>query len=156
MGRQVRVTAGSPPTGWRVDPTPAYLIRGDFLYEEVHWDPSAHQLTPEFLKGLGAYLSPDFCFPLVRHKAWGAPHGLPDWAVTRPEEAKDWQVAGIKVQDRQRTFHIISISSYPGAGVTADIWFEKGVGVVCEEETHHGTIGDRRTRLIRFEPVPQR
>jgi hypothetical protein len=58
--------------------------------------------------------------------------------------------------DRQRTFHIAAISSYPGAGMTVDVWFEKGVGVVREEEIHHGTIDEVRTRLLRFEPVAQR
>jgi hypothetical protein len=73
--------------------------------------------------------------------------------VTRPEDAKDWQVVGITVRDKQETFHIRSISSYPGSGVTSDIWFEKGVGVVREEDIHHGTIGDSQTRLLRFEPA---
>jgi hypothetical protein len=53
--------------------------------------------------------------------------------------------------DQQKTFHITSISAYPGAGVTVDIWFEAGVGVVREDEIHHGTIGERRIRLLRFE-----
>jgi hypothetical protein len=98
------------------------------------------------------FLSPDFCFPLAAHKMWGAPHGLPDWGVTRPEESKDWKVVGV----RQRTFHVTSISSYPGAGVTRDVWFEKGVGVVRVQEVHHGTIGERRLRLLRFEPAARR
>ena len=160
VGRQVRVTEGSPPTGSSVNPNPAYLIRGDCLYADVNWNPSAHQLTADFLKELDASLSPDFCFPLVVHKTWGAPHGLPDWDVTRPEKARDWQVARIRVRDpsapdKQKTFQITSISSYPGAGVTVDIWFEKSVGVVREEEIHHGTI-ERRARLLRFEPATER
>ncbi len=56
--RQVRVTEGSPPTGWRVNPNPAYLLRGDSLYAEVDWDPSAHRLTPDSLRGLRADLVP--------------------------------------------------------------------------------------------------
>jgi hypothetical protein len=76
-------------------------------------------------------------------------------------EAKDWQVAGTKMRDplapdKQKTFHITSISSYLGSGMTMDIWFEKGVGIVREEEFHHGTVGEDRTRLIRFEPASQR
>jgi hypothetical protein len=138
---------------------------GDCLYSEygeMGWDPSAHQLTPAFLKGLSVgYLAPDFCFPFIVHKKWGAPHGLPNWGVVRPEDAKDWEVVGINAvdpsaPDRQRTFHIAAISSYPGAGMTVDVWFEKGVGVVREEEIHHGTIDEVRTRLLRFEPVAQR
>jgi hypothetical protein len=38
--------------------------------------------------------------------------------------------------------------------MTADIWFEKGLGVVREDEVHHGTIGEARTHLLRFQPVP--
>ena len=45
------------------------------------------------------------------------------------------------------------ISAYPGAGVTADIWFEKGVGIIREEEIRHGTIGERRSSLPRYEPA---
>ena len=88
----------------------------------------------------------DFCVPLVVHKTWGAPNGLPNWGVARPEEAKDWEAVGIKLHDpaapgQQNTVHVTNISSYPGSGMTVDIWFEKGVGVVREEEVHHGTIG---------------
>jgi hypothetical protein len=148
-----------------VNPSPVYLIRGDCVYGnfgEADWDPSAHQLTASFREGLSVgYVSPDFCFPLTAHKKWGAPHGLPDWSVTRPEEAKDWEVVGIKVHDPSvpaegTTFHIGNISSYPGSGITVDTWFEKGVGVVREDEIHSGTIGEMRTRLLRFEPASQR
>jgi hypothetical protein len=156
VGRQVRVAEGSPQIGWHVNTNPAALIHGGCLYAEVNWDPLAHQLAPDFLKGLGAYLSPDFCFPLVIHKTWGAPHGLPDWGVIQPEDAKDWRVAEIKVLDNNKTFHITSISSYPGGGVTEDIWFQRGVGPVREDDIHHGTIGERRTRLLRFEPAAPR
>ena len=103
LEKQVRVTEGSAPAGWWVNPNAAYLIRGDCLYSEASWDPSAHKLTADFLKGIGAYLSPDLCFSLVTQKVWGAPHGLPDWGVTRPEEARDWQVVGITARDKQKT-----------------------------------------------------
>lgn len=152
--RQVHVMEGSPPDGWRVDRSQAYLIRGDCLFaDEVGWNPLAHQLTADFSNALTASeISPDFCFPLTSHKTWGAPHGLPDWNVTRPEDAKDWEVSGINRQ----TFHITSISAYPGSGETVDIWFRKSVGVVREQEIHHGTIGEEDTRLVRFEPAAQR
>jgi hypothetical protein len=58
--------------------------------------------------------------------------------------------------DKQKTFHVTSIASYLGSGMTADIWFEKGVGIVREELIHHGTIGEDRTRLLHFEPASQR
>ena len=160
VGSQVRVTDGSPPTGWRVNASPAYLIRGDCLYSDgVGWEPLNHKLTAAYREDLLAgHISPDFCFPFVVHRTWGAPHGLPDWGVNRPEEAKDWEVAAIKARDpsspdKKKTFHITNISSYPGAGMTVDIWFEKGAGIVREEEIHHGTIGEVRTRLLHFEPA---
>ena len=158
VGRQVRVIEGSP--GLRVDPSPAYLIRGDCVYAsfgETSWGPSSHQLTADFRNGLAVgYVSPDFCFPLTLQKKWGAPHGLPDWSVTRPEEAKDWEVVGSKTDDASAhakgpAFRIVNISSYPGAGVTVDIWFEKGVGVVRLDQIHHGTVGEVRMQLVRFE-----
>jgi len=174
VGRHVRVIDGSPPPNAALSPSPtltaapnpAYLIRGDCLYGpeygEDGWNPSDHQLTPDFRKGLSiGWLAPDFCFPLLPHKRWGAPHGLPDWSVSLPEQAKDWEVVGIgphnpSAPGAQETFHVSNISSYPGSGFTVDIWFEKGVGVVQEDDIHHGTIGEVRTRLLRFEPASQR
>ena len=158
VGRRVRVTEGSPAMGYRVDPDPAFLIRGDCLYRlgARDWERSAHQLTPEFRKWLGVgEISADFCFPLTVHKTWGAPN----WGGIRPaSEAKDWEVSGIKAgdqsaPDKRNTVHIASVSSYLGSGMTADIWFERGVGIVREDEIHHGTIGEERTHLLRFEPV---
>ncbi len=151
-GRQVRVVEGSPRPDYRVKPDPAFLIRGDCLYsDEVSWDPQNHRLNPDFLKRLTAgYFAPDFCFPLAVGKTWGAPH----WGERAPVEAKDWLVQSGPTE--QKTFHITSISSYLGSGMTAEIWFEKGVGILREEEIHHGTIGEERTRLIRFQPASQR
>jgi hypothetical protein len=76
VGRQVRVVEGSPHEGYRVRSDPAYLIRGDCLYsDEVDWEPSVRQLTLEFREHLSAgHVAPDFCFPLVVGKTWGAPH----------------------------------------------------------------------------------
>lgn len=160
--RHVQVVAGSPRS--RVSASEIYLIRGSCLYKPQYsgaaWNPGTHTLAQDFLKGLGTYSSPDFCFPLVVNKTWGAPHGLPDWNVPRPEDARDWQVVGIQrndtfAPDRPSTFHIKSISAYPGSGETVDIWFEKDIGVVREVEIHHGTIGQERTRLIAFTPSQQ-
>ena len=161
VGRQVRVIEGSPRD--RVDPSPAYLIRGNCVYGDYGiWNPDAHEVTAQFHKALNAgYVSPDFCFPLAVHKEWGAPHGLPDWGVTRPEDAKDWEVAGIKEHDPRapgdrNMYHIKSISAYPGAGITVDIWFAKGVGLIRKDAVHHGTIGEERIRLIRFQSAGER
>jgi len=161
FGRHVRITEGAP-VRQRVNPHAAYLIRGDCLYAtRVFWDPLTHQLAPNTLKSLSIYLSPDFCFPLVVHKTWGAINGLPGlpkWGVTRPEGAKDWEVADVtaansSVSGSRETFHIRSNSGYLGSGTTGEIWFEKGVGMVREEMIHHGTITEIRTRLIRFKPA---
>jgi len=152
-GINARVTEGAPPAGRGVDPNPAYLIRGDCAYlTYVEWDPRDHQLTPAFRQQLLAgHLAPDFCFPLVVGKTWGAPH-WGDWRP--PSDAKDWLVQSVSRQPA--TFHVKSISSYPGSGQTVDIWFEKGTGIVRELDIHHGTIGEERTRLLRFEPPSRR
>jgi hypothetical protein len=81
--------------------------------------------------------------------------------VTRPEEAKDWEVAEIKDHDPsapggQNTYHVRSISAYPGAGITVDIWFAKGIGVLRKEAVHHGTLGEERIGLLRFESATGR
>ena len=159
VARQVRVIDGA--ARGQVDSNPAYLIRGNCLYA-ASWDPRTHQVTQDFRKSLDVgYVSPDFCFSLTVRKKWGAPHGLPDWGVTRPEEARDWEVTGFKAHDPsapggRKTFHIASISGYPGAGITVDIWFTKGIGIIRETEIHHGTIGEERIRLLRFESAPPR
>lgn len=145
-----------------MDPSPAYLVRENCVYGETTWDTQTHQLTADFRKALEVgYISPDFCFPLTVHKRWGAPHGLPDWGVTRPEEAKDWEVVGMVYHDPlapagQNTYHITSISAYPGAGMTVDMWFAKGIGVIRKEAVHHGTLGTERIRLLRFESATER
>ena len=59
VGRQVRVIEGSPRGGWRVNPSPVDLIRGDCVYGnlgDADWDPSTHELTANFRKGLSALL----------------------------------------------------------------------------------------------------
>jgi hypothetical protein len=145
VGRHVRLVDGSPRLGIRVNPDQAYLIHDGCLYtKDVQWQPQQHQLAQVFREDLNAgHIAADFCFPLVAWKTWGAPHWA-DWRA--PADAKDWQVAGLG----PITFHITSISSYLGSGETADIWFEKGVGLVREEDIHHGTIGEVRTRLRDF------
>ncbi len=153
IGKQVRVIEGALPPSYIAYPDEvAYLIRGNCIHtREVDWDPQRHQLTADYIKLLeyGAY-SAGFCFPLVIGDTWGAPH----WAPWRSAaEAKDWQVVNT---DKRETFHITSLSSYLGSGMSADVWFEKGTGVVREDEIHHGTIGELHTRLLRFEPASNR
>ena len=75
-----------------------------------------------------------------------------DWRS--PADAKDWKVTA--VNDKRTTFHVTSIPPYLGSGMTEEIWFERGVGIVRDEEIHHGTVGEERTHLVRFEPAPQK
>jgi hypothetical protein len=149
----VQVMDGSPNRGRRVDPSPAFLIRDNCLYlTYVEWDPASHVLKPEYRAGLSAArYAADFCFPLAVGKTWGAPH----WADWRPPaDAKDWQVQSASAEPN--TFHIKSISSYPGSGETGDIWFKKGIGIVREQDVHHGTIGVIGAQLLRFQPASSR
>jgi hypothetical protein len=153
VGKQVRVIEGSPRPGYRVDASPADLIRGNCAYTTyLDWDPIAHQLTAYYRQSLLAgEVAADFCFPLVVGKSWGAPH----WADWRPPaDAQDWRIVAFDAS--QNAFHIASISSYLGSGMTADIWFEKAVGIIREDEIHHGTVGEERTRLLHFVPASPR
>ena len=130
---------GTVPSTIHVQPNPAYLIRGNCLYEsEVDWTPATHQLTDSFRQGLlaGEY-SPDFCFPLMTGKTWGH------------EGTRDWKATEI----RAGVFRIRSISYYPGSGQTEDIVFEKGVGILSQHGLHHGTYGEQRVQLVKFEPA---
>jgi hypothetical protein len=156
----VRVLQGTPRGD--VSSSEIYLIRGNCIYGPGYggaaWNARTHTLTQDFSKGLRTYSSPDFCFPLVLHKTWGAPHGLPDWNAARPEDARDWEVVGTRrggalALHGRSAYHITSISAYPGSGETVDIWFEKGIGVVEEYEVHHGTVGQQRDRLVSFTPA---
>ena len=156
IGMRVRLVAGAVPPGYRNYPeASAYLIRGNCIYTRaVDWDPQRHELTTDFVQRLerGPY-SPDFCFPLVIGATWGAPH----WAEWRsPADAKDWKVVDAEASaspSQKETFHIASVSSYLGSGMSADIWLEKGIGIVREDEIHHGTVGEIHTRLLRFQPA---
>jgi hypothetical protein len=158
----VRFVGGAPPPQYRPDHAEAYLIRGDGVYLRfVKLDQRDHQLTPAYRQDLlaGRY-APDFCFPLAAGKTWGGEH----WSdgrrpVQTPEEAKDWQVTGIEAPDPalpegQPAFHIINLSSVMGSGEKADIWFEKGVGVVRTEQVHSGTFWGGESKLLRFEAAP--
>jgi hypothetical protein len=149
----------SPHFELRIGPDEAWLIQGDCLFQlrKEYWTPSDHQLKPEFRKALsGGQVSADFCFPLKVGKAWGAPH----WGDRPPAESKDWRVSGIHpgdllAPDKGTTFRLASTNSwsYLGSGMSGDIWFEKGVGVVRDRFIHHGTFDEDRCSLIRFEPA---
>ena len=137
IGSHLRVIKGTQPSWWQLKPV--VLIRGDCLYRlsARDWDSAAHQLTANFRHSLDVgEIAPDLCFPLAVSKAWGAP----------ASKADDWKVEDVN----QNIFHIRSISSYLGSGMTGDLWFEKGVGIIREIEIHHGTLGEVRTRLVVF------
>ncbi len=128
------------------------------MYLRFSADPRRHQLSPEFRQELSAgHLSPDFCFPLTTGKTWGASNFM-NFGFS----SEDWKVEGIVLGDRfspnkGTTFHIVSNSAYLGSGMTGDIWFQKGIGVVRQELIHHGTIGENREQLVRFVPsTPKR
>ena len=156
--RRTQVVEGTPGTGYREMLDQMYLVRGNRLYRSpLSFTQPDHQLTRTFREDLLAgHLAADFCFPLTDAMTWGAPH----WGSWRkPTNAKDWKVVEVQQAQiglaSQITFHIASVSSYLGSGETGSIWFTKGVEIVREEYIHHGTIGEVRTRLIRFEPAPQ-
>ena len=157
-----RLIGGALPPGYRLDWADRdipYFIRDNCLYvDEVSWDPQRHQLSPEFRQELSAgHLSPDFCFPLTTGKTWGASNFM-NFGFS----SEDWKVEGIVLGDRfspnkGTTFHIVSNSAYLGSGMTGEIWFQKGIGVVRQELIHHGTIGENREQLVRFVPsTPKR
>ena len=130
---------GSVPPTVHIQPNPAYLIRNNCIYEsEVAWNPTTHQLTETFRQGLlaGEY-APDFCFPLTAGKTWGH------------EGTKDWKATVL----RPGVFLIKSISYYPGSGQTVEVVFRKGVGILSQHGLHHGTYGEQRLQLVKFEPA---
>ena len=158
IGKRVRVFDGSPSAHHEPRAEEAYLLSQGCIYtSNVEWYPLRHKLAPEFLGWLSSgEISPDFCFPLAPGKSWGAPHTGERSAA----DAKDWRVSEIVERDqfapgRRPAFHIKSISSYPGSGITVDIWFAKDIGVTRELRAHNGTYGEERTTLIEFDQAPR-
>jgi hypothetical protein len=95
-----------------------------------------NQLRSEFRAKLSeGKVSPQFCFPLLVGRSWGA-GGDYLWRVSQKTNA--------------RSFHI---TSYIGSGTSIDIWFEKGVGVIRERDLHNGTYWEEAKRLLHFAPA---
>ena len=146
--RRIRVIDGKPSV-----PTPkeqAWLIHGDCLYdlEPGDWDAShPDQLSPAFSATppwQGGEHVRVFCFPFSDGKTWGK------------ESGHEWRVADVNDRDpsspdKGKTFHV---SSDIGSGLTEDMWFEKGVGIVKETAVHAGTYEGTRDQLLLFEPAP--
>lgn len=128
----------------------AWLIHGDCLYDlaPADWDPrhpnqlsAAFSAKPPWAGGEHVRV---FCFPLEPGKTWGK------------ESGHEWRVAEVNDQDpsspdKEKTFHV---TSYIGSGLTEDVWFERGVGIVRETDIHAGTYEEERTQLLYFEPAP--
>ncbi len=146
--RGIRTFDGKPSS-----PRPkkeAWLIHGDCLYDLTagDWDPThPKELSSTFRAKLpweGGEHERVFCFPLADGKTWGK------------ESGHEWRVAGVTDQDpasldKGRTYHV---SSYIGSGLTEDIWFERGAGIVKEDEVHNGE--QTHSQLLFFEPAPAR
>ena len=93
--------------------------------------------------------SPAFCFPLKVGMVWMTNTGADmarNGGNAKAVADYEWHVVGVSGQ----TYHL---SRYVGSGLTDDIWFKKGVGIVQERSVHHGTYEETRIRLVRFEPA---
>lgn len=146
--RGIRTFDGKPPSPEAKKE--AWLIHGDCLYDLTpgDWD-SRHpdQLSAEFRAHLpwqGGEHVGVICFPLAEGKTWGK------------ESGHEWRVAGVTEHDPASldqgwTYHL---SSYIGSGLTEDIWFERGAGIVKEDDAHNGE--QTHTQLLFFGPAPAR
>jgi hypothetical protein len=85
----------------------------------------------------------DYCFPMSKGTSWGR---APD---TSPADEFVWTVTGMNGDPfgvpGGRTFHF---SAHAGSGETIDRWYAEGVGLVQEDEEHHGTYDESRRRLL--------
>lgn len=151
--RLINVLDGKPPVAQPKDQ--AWLIHGDCLYDlaPADWDPrhpnqlsAAFSAKPPWAGGEHVRV---FCFPLESGKTWGKESGH-EWHVA---EVKDAEVnhQDAASPDKGKTFHV---TSYIGSGLTEDVWFERGVGIVRETDVHAGTYEEERTQLLYFEPAP--
>jgi hypothetical protein len=90
-------------------------------------------------------VEPEFCFPLAVGKVYGK-DSSPGWVPARvigtgggrglargevPDAAFDVRV------------HLVYADE-------THLWFQKGVGIVGVWDTHNGTYGEYRVRLLRF------
>lgn len=124
-----------------------YLLRGNCLYGIYRegWDTQTQQLQPQFRKDLiEGRVSPDLCFPLREAQTWGNPHGFTVWRVEpAPNSAESFlpsEYAG--------AIHILSDNIGGGPAASEDVWFQKGVGIVAEHYSHHGTYDEYTKKLV--------
>jgi hypothetical protein len=147
--RRIRIVAGKPSVAEPKEK--AWLIHGDCIYDLAPGDWDAvhpNQLSAAFTAmppWAGGEHERVFCFPLSQGKTWGK------------ESGHEWHVAEVTDQDpsspdKGKTFHV---SSQIGSGLTDDVWFERGVGIVREDDVHAGTSAESRSQLLLFEPAPR-
>ena len=89
-------------------------------------------------------LSADFCFPLQMGSHWGN-RDVP-WSVEPARAA----VASFLPAEYAGAIHIFS--NHFGSSGRADVWFQKGIGVVGEHYIHNGTYDEHTKKLVSFTP----
>jgi hypothetical protein len=134
--RDVNLSGGPAPRQFHHD----YLISGHDVFEidEAQWLPDKSGLRPRN----AADESPLFRFPLRTGSKWGEPEARRDdtmyaWFVDS-RHGKTYRLVYMTMPDR------------------TDVWFARGVGVIRKEYTHHGTLDDMTSRLVRFTPAASR
>lgn len=136
---------GASHTGYLVarasDP---YLVHGQCVYVIAGgWDVRMRSLTQQFRKYLSENaVSPDLCFPLQNGRSWGT-DDIP-WRV----EPAAQRVRSFPPVRYSQAIHIFS--NHFGSGGTADVWFQKGIGIVAEHYLHNGTYDEYTKTLEAF------
>jgi hypothetical protein len=123
-----------------------YLVHGNCIYVIGEgWDRQNQRLRSSAQEYLAKdALSADFCFPLQMGRHWG--NGDVPWRVEPARAA----VALFQPAEYAGAIHVFS--SHFGSGGWEDVWFQKGVGVVCVHYTHNGTYDEYTKRLVSFTP----
>jgi hypothetical protein len=111
-----------------------YLIHGNCIYTiQGGWDNQRQELRPEYRKYLSdAAVAPNLCFPLETGRTWGN-NDIP-WLV---EPASAPYPGAVHIS-----------SSHFGSGGSADVWFQRGVGIVGEHYIHNGTYDEYSKTLL--------
>ena len=112
--------------------------------EDVSALDDANQIRPVYWEALlRGDVSADFCFPMANGMTWGK---VPS---TSPALEYVWHVTGFNADPfGPQGGDTYRLQSRPGGGEVIDRWFEKGVGVVQEDEEHHGTYDESRRLLL--------
>jgi hypothetical protein len=123
-----------------------YLVHGSCVYVIGEgWDRQNQRLRPGYQEYLARdALSADFCFPLQMGRQWGNEDVR--WSVEPARAA----VASFLPAEYAGAIHILS--NHFGSGGWADVWFQKGIGVVGEHYIHNGTYDEYTKKLVSFTP----